>query len=89
MSSDRTYQVDLTWEEVDDAMMALRNLIRDGERYTAEALTKGDYESVSENDQSTARLWHIVHKFGDARRVAHGEAPVLGNSDFDDLLEDA
>lgn len=89
MTTDRAYTTRLTWQEIDLAMMGLRNLIRDGEAAIAANIAKSRPDFAAEEEQSVAELWELVHKFGDARRVAHGIAPVLGISDFDDLLEDA
>lgn len=88
MSDERKYAVDLTWDDIDNAMMGLRNLIRDGEAAIAADIAKGRPDFAAEEEQSVAELWELVHRFGDARRVAHGIAPVLGSCDFDDLLED-
>lgn len=86
MTTDRKYPLELTWEDIDNAMMGLRRLIRDGEAAIASDVAKSRPDFAAEEEQSVAELWELVHKFGDARRVAHGQAPLLGSCDMDDLL---
>lgn len=76
---ERLYDVQLTWDEIDDAMMALRALIADGERHASAASDRGAVYAVAEEDQSIAALTELLHRLGDARRVAHGEAPVVAS----------
>lgn len=74
--SEHRYTVLLTWDEMDEAMSALRGRIAS---YEEEAKT-APAETVAEYDQAIAGWWGIVHRMGDARRVMHG---------LDVLLEEA
>lgn len=69
MSAERRYPVQLTWDEIDDLQAALRARIW---HYEDQAKV-GEPSFVAEVDQFKAFWWDIVHRLGDARRLAHGE----------------
>lgn len=79
---EQRYRVGLTWGEIDTAQEALRRQVD----YWTERGTDAPLDFQAECDQIIAGLWELVHRFGDARRIAHGQEPVLGSSDFEALL---
>lgn len=86
VNEQQTYRCELTWDEIDDLQASQRERIYRIESELKAGKWGTEPTTVAEWDQCTAELWRQVHKLGDARRVAHGYAPVLGDVSFDDLL---
>lgn len=70
---EQRYEVALTWDQVDDVMSALRAQIHHYE----DECEGAEPSLVAELDQAIAGWWEIVHRMGDARRVAHGYEPLI------------
>jgi hypothetical protein len=76
--AEQRYTVELTWDEIDRAMGALR---MEAWKYEDEARARADASFTAEIDQQNAQAWEVIHKLGDARRVAHGE-PLFDPSEL-------